>query len=252
MRIGLIGAGNMASALARGLGEPVLVHDVDPVRSEALAEAVGGEVLESNAALAERADVVVLCHKPAQLEQVAVDVAGAAKAVVSILGGTPIEAVEGAYPDRPVYRFMPNIAAEVGRGVFCYAPGTRAAEGPEEEILDLFGRAGTVVRLPEPLIEPATAIMGCGPAFFALVVEALVDAGVRHGLQPDQAGLMATEALAGTAEVLREHDLDTLALRRRVTSPGGSTARGLDALEAAAVRAAFSDAVDAVVGARLR
>ena len=252
MRIGLIGAGNMASALARGLGEPVLVHDVDPVRSEALAEAVGGEVLESNAAVAERADVVVLCHKPVQLEQVAEEAAGAAKAVVSILGGTPLEAVEAAYPKRPVYRFMPNIAAEVGRGVFCYAPGTRAAEGPEEEILDLFGRAGTVVRLPEPLIEPATALMGCGPAFFALVVEALVDAGVRHGLQPDQAGLMAVETMAGAAEVLREHDLDTLALRRRVTSPGGSTARGLDALEAGGVRAAFSDAVDSVVGARLR
>ena len=147
---------------------------------------------------------------------------------------------------------MPNIAAEVGRGVFCYAPGTRAAEGPEEEILDLFGRAGTVVRLPEPLIEPATAIMGCAPAFFALVVEALVDAGVRHGLSPGQAGLMAVEGMAGTAEVLREHDMDTLALRRRVTSPGGSTARGLDALEAGGVRSAFSDTVDAVVGASLR
>jgi pyrroline-5-carboxylate reductase len=250
MRIGLIGAGNMASALARGLGEPVLVHDVDPVRSEALAEAVGAEVLDSNTAVAERADAVVLCHKPAQLGQVAAEIGGVVKAAVSILGGTPVEAVERAYPGKPVYRFMPNIPAEVGRGVFCYAPGALAAEGPEEEILDLFGRAGTVVRLPEPLIEPATALMGCGPAFFALVVEALVDAGVRHGLSPEQAALMATETMAGTAEVLREHDLDTLALRRRVTSPGGSTARGLDALEAGGVRSAFSDAVDAVVGAR--
>src|SRR5436190_15264102 len=252
MRIGLIGAGNMASALARGWGDPVLVHDVDPIRAEALATSVGGEVVEGNAPLAERADAIVLCHKPAQLEQVAQEIGGAAKAVVSILGGTPLEAVESAYPDTPVYRFMPNIPAEVGRGVFCYAPGAHAAEGPEEEILDRFGQIGTVVRLPEPLIEPATALMGCGPAFFALVVESLVDAGVRHGLPPGQAALMATEAMAGTAEVLREHDLDTLALRRRVTSPGGATARGLDALEAGGVRAALSDAVDAVVGARLR
>jgi pyrroline-5-carboxylate reductase len=247
MRIGLIGAGNMASALARGWGEPVLVHDVDPVRSEALAEAVGGEVADSNAALAERADAILLAHKPGQLDQVAEEVGGKAKAVITILGGTTIEAVERSYPDTPVYRFMPNIPAEVGRGVFCYAPGTQAAEGPEEEVLDLFGQIGTVIRLPEPLIEPATAVMGCGPAFFALVMEALVDAGVRHGLTAYQAGVMASEAMAGTAEVLREHDLDTLALRRRVTSPGGSTARGLAALEAGAVRAAFSDAVDAVV-----
>jgi pyrroline-5-carboxylate reductase len=247
MRIGLIGAGNMASALARGWGEPVLVHDVDPLRAEALAEAVGGEAAESNAAVAERADVVVLCHKPGQLEQVAEEIGGAAKAVVSILGGTPLEAVERAYPGKPVYRFMPNIAAEVGRGVFCYSPGTRAAEGPEAEILDKFGQIGTVIRLPEPLIDPATALMGCGSAFFALVVEALVDAGVRHGLPPEQAALMTTETMAGTAEVLREHDLDTAGLRRRVTSPGGSTARGLAALEAACARAAFSDTVDAVV-----
>jgi pyrroline-5-carboxylate reductase len=230
------------------LGEPVLVHDIDPQRAELLAAAVGGEVAEGNGELADRADAVVLCHKPTQLDQVAAEIRDRVKAVVSILGGTPLEALERAYPGKPVYRFMPNIAAEVGRGVFCYAPGTRAAEGPEEEILDLFGRAGTIVRLPEPLIEPATALMGCGPAFFALVVEALVDAGVRHGLAPGQAALMATETMAGTAEVLREHELDTARLRQRVTSPGGSTARGLAALEAGGVRTAFGDAVDAVVG----
>src|SRR5436190_10175173 len=105
MRIGLIGAGNMASALARGWGEPVLVHDVDPVRAEALTAAVGGEIAESNAELAERADAVVLCHKPQQLTRVAQEIGGRAKAVISILGGTPIEAIESAYPDRPVYRF---------------------------------------------------------------------------------------------------------------------------------------------------
>jgi pyrroline-5-carboxylate reductase len=242
----------MASALARGLGEPVLVYDVDRERAELLAGAVGGEVAESNEALADRADAVVLCHKPWQLDEVAAEIRDRATAVVSILGGTTVEAVERAYPGKPVYRFMPNIPAEVGRGVFCYAPGAHAAEGPEEEILDLFGRAGTIVRLPEPLIEPATALMGCGPAFFALVVEALVDAGVRYGLAPSQAALMATEAMAGTAEVLRENELDTAGLRRRVTSPGGSTARGLAALEAGGVRTAFGDAVDAVVGAAKR
>jgi len=90
--------------------------------------------------------------------------------------------------------------------------------------------------------------MGCGPAFFALVVEALVDAGVRHGLTRADAGRMAVETMAGTAAVLRESGDDTAGLRRRVTSPGGSTARGLAALEQGGLRAALSDAVDAVVG----
>jgi pyrroline-5-carboxylate reductase len=247
VKVGLIGAGNMATALATGWREPVLVADVDHARAQALAEAAGGEARDSNAYVADEADAVVLCHKPGQLNEVAGEIRDRAKVVISILGGTKLAAIEAAYPGLPVYRFMPNIPAEVGRGVFCYAPGTLAASGPEREVLELFGRIGTVVPLAEPLIEPATAIMGCGPAFFALVVEALVDAGVRNGLVAQDAALMAVETMAGSAEVLRRRQLDTAGLRRRVTSPGGSTARGLAALEAGGVRAAFSDAVDAVV-----
>jgi pyrroline-5-carboxylate reductase len=249
MKLGLIGAGNMATALARGWGEPLCVSDVDHGRAQILAEQIGGQAPGSNAYVADQCDAVVLCHKPAQLEGVAEEIRDRVKAVVSILGGTPLAAVEAAYPGKPVYRFMPNIPAEVAQGVFCYAPGALASEGPEQDVLDMFGRVGTVVKLPEPLIEPATALMGCGPAFFALAVEALVDAGVRHGLTPDDAGRLAVETMAGTAAVLREHGNDTAGLRRRVTSPGGSTARGLAALERGGVRAAFSDAVDAVAGA---
>jgi pyrroline-5-carboxylate reductase len=248
MQIGLIGAGNMASALARGWRDPVLVSDVDHGRAQALAAELGGEALASNAYVADRADAVILCHKPAQLNEVAEDIRPRVKAVISILGGTPLADLEAAYPDLPVYRFMPNIPAETGQGVFCYAPGTYAADGPEQDVLELFGRIGTVVKLPEHLIDPAMALMSCGPAFYALAVEALVDAGVRHGLTPDDAGRLAVEAMAGTAAVLRDNGDDTQGLRRRVTSPGGSTARGLAALERGGLRAAFSGAVDAVVG----
>jgi pyrroline-5-carboxylate reductase len=237
----------MGGAIARGLGEPVLVTDVDKERAEALANEVGGEVIASNGELAERSDAVVLCHKPGQLDQVAAETGGHAKAVVSILGGTKLAAVEAAYPDRPVYRFMPNIPVEVRRGVLCYAPGSRATDGPEREVLDLFGRLGAVIPLAEPLLEPATALMGCGPAFFALVVEALVDAGVRHGLSADVAARMTVETMGGTAEVLQTRGEQAQELRRRVTSPGGSTERGLAALERGGVRAAFGEAVDAVV-----
>ena len=247
MKIGLIGAGNMATALARGWREPVLVSDIDHGRAQALAQEVGGEAPGSNAYVADAADAVVLAHKPAQLQEVADEICERAKAVVSILGGVPIADVEAAYPGLPVYRFMPNIPAEVGQGVFCYVPGTRAAEGPEQDVLELFGRAGTVVKLPDHLVDPATALMSCAPAFLSLVVEALVDAGVRHGIPAEDAGRLAVEGMAGTAAVLRETDDDTLALRRRVTSPGGLTARGLEALEAGGVRKAFADAVDAAV-----
>jgi pyrroline-5-carboxylate reductase len=247
MKLGLIGAGNMATALARGIGEPVLVADVDRGRAQALAEVTGGQALDSNRAVAEQADAVVLCHKPAQLEDVALEVREAAGVVVSILGGTPLAALELAYPDRPVYRFMPNIPAEVRKGVFCFAPGAHAADGPGDEIVGLFGRAGTVIELPESLIDVGMALMGCGPAFFALVVESLIDAGVRYGLTPDTAATMAIETMGGSAAVIAAGGNDPVALRRRVTSPGGSTARGLEALEQNGVRAAFADAVTAVV-----
>jgi pyrroline-5-carboxylate reductase len=247
MKIGLIGAGNMATALARGWGEPVIVSDIDHGRAQALAQEVGGEAPGSNAYVADAADAVVLAHKPGQLQDVADEICERAKAVVSILGAVPIADIEAAYPGLPVYRFMPNIPAEVGQGVFCYAPGSHAAEGPEQDVLELFGRAGTVVKLPEHLIDPATALMGCAPAFLSVVVEALVEAGLRHGIPADDASRLVIEGMAGTAGVLRENP-DTLGLRRRVTSPGGLTARGLEALEAGGIRQAFSDAVDAAVG----
>jgi pyrroline-5-carboxylate reductase len=246
MKIGLIGAGNMGAALARGLDVPLVVFDVDGARAGGLADAVGGSTAESGRSLAEQVDLVILAHKPAQLGEVAADLAGAVKAVASILGGTALADIEAAYPGIPVYRFMPNIPAELGQGILCYAPGSRAADGPTSELLEAFGAAGTVIELPEAQIEAATALMGCGPAFFALVVEALVDAGVRHGLPPELAAQMAVGTMAGTASVLEAGDLDTRELRRRVTSPGGSTARGLAALERGGLRAAFDEAVAAV------
>ena len=246
MKLGFIGAGNMATALARGIGEPVFANDVVPGKAEALVELVGGEALEAPAYVADAADAVVLAHKPAQLDDVATDIRDRTKIVVSILGGVPTAKVEAAYPDAEVHRFLPNIPVEIGQGVLCYARGAKASDS--DELLQLFGRAGRIVRLPkEELIEPAMALMSCGPAFMALVAEALIDAGVLHGLDPDDASAMVVETMAGSASVLRETDADTRGLRRRVTSPGGSTARGLAALEQAGLRGAFEDAVTAVV-----
>ena len=118
----------MASALVRGWNQPVVVYDIDGERAIALAEAVGGSVAGSNAEVAQQVDVVVLCHKPAQLDEVASEIRDHAPAVVSILGGVPVANVEAAYPDKPVYRLMPNQAAEVRRGVSCYVAGSRASE----------------------------------------------------------------------------------------------------------------------------
>jgi pyrroline-5-carboxylate reductase len=249
MRLGLIGAGNMASALARGLAEPILVSDAVPGKAEALAEEVGGRALPSNAEVADGADVVVLCHKPPQLSEVAAEVAPRAQAVASILAATPLAELEGAYPERPVYRFLPNLPAEIRRGVLCYAPGSRAAEGPERELLELLGRVGTIVPLAEPLIEPAMALMSSGPAFLARVVEVMAEAGATHGLPRDEARRLVVETMAGTAAYLAARGHDAEGLIARVATPGGVTERGLAAMDLAEP---FGAAVDAVVEAARR
>jgi pyrroline-5-carboxylate reductase len=255
MKVGLIGAGNMARALARGWGEPVLVADVLADRAEALAAETGGEALPTNAEVAERADLLVLCHKPPQLEAVAESVGGRAGAVASILGGTTLADIRAAYPGVPSFRFIPSVAVEVGIGALGYAQqddlhGEAAALEPQ--VLELFGRLGHVVALPESLMDVGMGLLSTSPALFAVMVEALTDAGIRHGMPHETASVLVADAMAGTAALLEAREHDTLGLRRSVTSPGGVTARALEALDRASVRAALHDALDAVLEARLR
>src|SRR5258708_29334963 len=172
MTIGLIGAGNMARALARGWGEPILCTDGGAGRAQALAAELGGEALASNAELVERADLVVLCHKPSQLEAVAAKLGDRALAVVSVLGGATIERLRAAYPHAQLVRTMPNTAVEVRAGVtaLCPAPGTDAAF--EARVRELFERVGETITLPERLMDGAAAGAGGGPALLALVAQA--------------------------------------------------------------------------------
>jgi pyrroline-5-carboxylate reductase len=144
-------------------------------------------------------------------------------------------------------RMMPNTPVEVRRGVTCYARTPSVHARLEADVVGLFERLGTVIPLDEQLIETASAVMGVGPAYQALLAEAQVDAAVRHGLAAPLAGQLVTKTMAGSAALLVERDGDTLAVRREVASPGGSTARGLAALERAGVRRAFHDAIDAVM-----
>lgn len=241
MQVGFIGSGNMARALARGWGEPILASDSGSGRAQQLVDEVGGERLDNHAVFA-RADVVILAHKPYQLEAVA-DGITTDKIVLSILGGVTVEQISAVYPGAKVFRVEPNTPTAVRRGVLLFA----ASEHPDAEAVKaLLGRVGTVVELPEKLIDVAGAVSGVGPAYWALFAEAWTDSAVRHGIPAPLAATLVAETMAGTAALL--HQTDTLALRRGVTSPGGSTARGLAALERGGVRAALAQAMDDVVG----
>jgi pyrroline-5-carboxylate reductase len=248
MQIGLIGAGNMARALARGWGRPVLCADPLVERAQALAQEVGGEALASNAEVAERAELVVLCHKPAQLHAVAAELGAAPRAIASILAAAPLKALREAYPGKPVYRLIPSLPVEVKQGAVVQAAAPVQDQELDRVVADLFAELGTLVVLDDGLVDVAMGLMSCAPAYVALVAEAQIDAGVRKGIPAAQGAELVVQTLAGTAELLRRRGNDTVAVRREVASPGGVTARGLDALERAGLRTAFSDALDAVLG----
>lgn len=250
MQVGLIGAGNMASALARGWGRPVVCFDPVAERARALAQETGGEALASNAEVARRAELVVLCHKPAQLHAIAEEVAPEARAVASILAATPLDAVKDAYPGRPVYRIIPSLPVEVRQGAVVQAADPEQDSALDTQVRELFAELGSLVVLDDALLDVATGLMSCAPAYVALIAEAQIDAGVRRGIPAAAGAELVVQTLAGTAELLRRRGYDTLALRREVSSPGGLTARGVDALERGGVRTAFSDALDAVLRRR--
>ncbi len=213
----------------------MLFSDSGSGRATALADELGGEAL-SNAEIAARADFVVLAVKPGKLEEVAPGLQGAER-VVSILAMVPLQRLQEAFPGAQVLRVMPNVGVEVREGVLCLAGDA----GPD--VRDALERLGHVVDLSDDQFDEATAIMGCSPAYLALAVEALADAGAAAGLDPELARELVVETAVGTAELLRaRHPAD---VRKAVTSPGGSTEAGLEALDREGAREAFEAAVEA-------
>lgn len=239
MVVGFVGSGNMAAAIARGWAgefEAMLFSDSGSGRARQLAEELGGEAV-SNGEIASRADLVVLAVKPGMLDEVAPEL-GEAREVVSVLAVVPLERLQAAFPGAEyVLRVMPNVGVEVRQGVLCIA-GSASAEARAK--LDLLGH---VVEIPDGDFDEATAIMGCAPAYVALAVEALADAGAAAGLDPELARELVVETTAGTAELLRRHH--PADVRKAVTSPGGSTEAGLEALDREGARRAFEAAVAA-------
>jgi pyrroline-5-carboxylate reductase len=252
MKLGFVGAGNMATGIARGLAaardepgapEAMLFADAEPERAERVAEEVGGEAVEGNRALAETADLVVLAVKPNVLEAVADDLIGAGTPVVSILAGTSLERLTGALPGLQLVRVMPNLGAQLRQAVLCVAFPDDLPEELRRQVTELLALLGEVIELDEDLIDAATALMGCSPGYLALMAEVLVEEGVKEGLTEEQAMRMVARSMAATGGLLDLHK--PAALKKAVASPGGMTEAGLNALEQRAIRPALRAAVEA-------
>ncbi|MBK5233009.1 MAG: pyrroline-5-carboxylate reductase [Thermoleophilia bacterium] len=243
MIVGFIGSGNMAAAMARGWASSgkhppsqMLFTDSGSGRATALAAEVGGKAVDTNEDLVEGADFVVLAMKPKSLAEVAGSLP-APRAVMSLLGGTALGKLVEQFPESTILRLMPNLAVETGRGVIAVA---RPEESDREIVADglsLLGSLGKVVELDDGLMDAATAVMGCSPAYFAVVADALAKVGIEDGLDPEDSLTMVAETLAGTAELLKRRT--PFEIQVAVASPGGSTEAGLEALAAGGGAEAF-------------
>lgn len=246
----LVGGGRMGEALLAGLlssgwakaDELAVVEKVDSRRAE-LAERFQGVSVLADPPASEGAVVAV---KPNDVEAAcrALTQVGTGR-VLSIAAGVPLAKLEAWLGGVPVVRAMPNTPALVGAGAAAVAPGTHAGEGDLDWAASLLGAVGTVVRVPEPLLDAVTGLSGSGPAYVFLVAEALIEAGVLAGLPRDASRELALQTLLGAARMLTETGEGPEALRAAVTSPGGTTAAGLQVLEDRGVRAALLAAVAA-------
>ena len=256
MRLGFIGAGKMAAAIARGAigaelcspGEVVGSARTQPTRDRFAAETGGAATTADNLAAAAGRDAVFLCVKPAQactvLRAIAPSLEGTL--VVSVAAGVQLSALqEAAGPHAPIIRTMPNTPCLVGKGAVAYSAGAAATDADSEVVERIFGAIGDVHAVPETLIDAVNGLSGSGPAYVYLVIEALADGGVLMGLPRPLAASLAAQTVLGAAEMVRQTGRHPSELREAVSSPGGTTIAALETLERSGVRAAMMGAVRA-------
>jgi pyrroline-5-carboxylate reductase len=265
-RIAIVGGGNIGEALLSGLlrsgrrPDDIVLAERIPARGDQLAARYSVRVTEVVAAV-QSADIVVIAVKPADVDAVAAEIATAAapeQVFVSVAAGVPTGYFEAKLPaGSAVIRVMPNAPILVGAGVTAIARGRFATAEQLKEVGALFESVGGVLTVPESQLDAVTAVSGSGPAYFFLMVEALVDAAVEVGLPRPVATDLAVQTLAGSAAMLLERmrdagkstaateDTAPAQLRATITSPGGTTAAGLRQLERNNLREAVAAAVQA-------
>lgn len=246
-RIGFVGAGKMAEAIIAGLiakklvaAGDIMASDVSRERLADLGQRYGVRTSDDNADAVRNGEVCILAVKPQQLDTVLRGLAAhvtPAHLVVSIAAGKSTSWIESRLPAGRVVRVMPNIACMVGEGMNVFARGSRAAPQDGETVARLLGCCGRALELPESQFDAVTALSGSGPAFFAYLLDRLVDGAVKEGLSRRDALALAEQTMLGTARLLTAKGLTPEELAAAVTSARGTTAAGREVLETGAAAA---------------
>ena len=254
--VGFVGTGRMATALAGGLvssgfcpAGSIVGSDVVPAAAAAFAEATGGSIVDSNAEVVSRSDVIVLAIKPQQMSGVLADLAPAVTPehlVVSIAAGITLATLaEALGSSTRLVRVMPNTPCLVGISASAFAAGPAATDADADLVARLLATVGVALPVREQLIDAVTGLSGSGPAYIYEVIEGMVAGGVSCGLSREVALQLAVQTVKGAAEMVLQTDEHPEALRDAVASPGGTTIAGLAELERLGLRATLASAVEA-------
>ncbi|HUF43119.1 MAG TPA: pyrroline-5-carboxylate reductase, partial [Verrucomicrobiae bacterium] len=255
-KIGVIGAGKIGSAIARGVIRAGLANKASVMASDvsaALRQAVGAELgvktTADNCELCDFADIVIIAVKPQIVDPVAREIArklGKTKLLVSVAAGVPLARIEAELErGARVVRVMPNMPCVVGAGAAGYAGGKNATSADLEKVGAILNSFGVGMAVEEKYLDAVTGLSGSGPAFVYAAIEALSDGGVLAGLPRELATTLAAQTVLGSARMVLETGQHPGVLKDQVTSPAGTTIAGLHALERGAFRAALLDAVRA-------
>ena len=252
-KIGFIGTGKMGEALIKGIlhaklftPDKVYASDADTAKLKLLEKSRGINPCRDNCDVVRNSDIIMIAVKPQIIPKILEEIKGSIKnqLIVSIAAGVPLETYEKALPQgSKVIRIMPNIAATVLESASAICSGSAVQEEEEAVAVEIFNSIGRIVILPEHLLDAVTGLSGSGPAYIFLIIEALADGGVFEGLDRKTAKTLAAQTVLGAAKMVLEDGVHTGELRDMVTSPGGTTIRGIRVLEDHGVRIAMMDAV---------
>lgn len=241
MKLGVIGCGNMGKALVGGILEAglcspgeVFVYDAYPEASQSMAAELGVRVVDSNSAVVDASEVILLCVKPQVFGEMMSELGESTdRLLISIAAGVQIAAIEAGTGNRHrVIRVMPNTPSLVGRGASGYALGTNATEEDATITASLLEAVGFTCRVEESDLDAVTALSGSGPAYVFLLIESLIAGGIEEGLSPEISQQLAAHTVAGAAELLLAGEDSPGELREKVTSPNGTTFAALESFRA--------------------
>ena len=253
IKIGFIGSGNMGGALATAVskvGYRVCIYDKDEAKAAALSEKIGAKLMKSANDVIFQCTFVFLGVKPQMLGELANEIrplldemGQSAPVLISMAAGTSIAKLEELFGDRFIIRIMPNTPVSVGKGMTLWCANEKVFKAQTDTFEDMMSQSGKLDRIDEKLIDAASAVSGCGPAFVYMFIEALADGGVLCGLPRDKAMTYAAQTLAGASAYLMESGEHPGKLKDNVCSPAGTTIEGVRTLEANGFRSAATEAV---------